>query len=463
VLGSAGDQSTLAAQYDNLPDQMLDLYTRDFVAAWRDALGKLRLRKLLIDKPKYIALSALGAPTSPLKQLLVSIDEETMLTRERKAPPPAGSATTPAAPAAAKPLPPLFKSQDRAPGANIEAEFKAIHAALEGGSARAPIDDIVATLNEIASNLILAATTPSQTSRANTALQEQVSKLRNSAARLPTPFSDMLRAAVGEFEGDVASSTAGQLQIALRDQVFAACQQAITGRYPFTRGSDREVPLADFSRLFSPNGVMDKFFTQYLAPYADTSKSVWTWRAGAPITSLLSPNTLRDFQRAAEIRDAFFQTGGNQPMVSLAIRPPAVTGVSAKFESGGVVVAGPAASPAPAPASPPGFGGRTPPPPTPPPAAGSVSPVTVQWPGASPRTAISVTADAGGAPSVLERSGAWSLFKFLEAGNMQVRGETATATFIVGGRELRYQITSGSLRNPLNLSALREFRCPSGI
>jgi type VI secretion system protein ImpL len=87
----------------------------------------------------------------------------------------------------------------------------------------------------------------------------------------------------------------------------------------------------------------------------------------------------------------------------------------------------------------------------------------VQWPGASPRTAISVTADAGGAPSVLERSGAWSLFKFLEAGNMQVRGETATATFIVGGRELRYQITSGSLRNPLNLSALREFRCPSGI
>ena len=458
VLGSAGDQSTLVSQYDNLPDQMLELYTRDFIAAWRDALGKLRLRKLLTDKPKYIALSALGAPTSPLKQLLVSIDDETMLTRERK-PPAAGNA----APTTAKPLPPLFKSQDRAPGANIEAEFKAIHAALEGGTARAPIDDIVATLNEIASNLILAATTPSQTSRANTALQEQVSKLRNSAARLPTPFSDMLRAAVGEFEGDVASSTAGQLQLALRDQVYAVCQQTINGRYPFTRGSEREVPLADFSRLFSPNGVMDKFFAQYLAPYADTSKPVWTWRAGAPITSLLSPNTLRDFQRAAEIRDAFFQTGGNQPMVSLAIRPPVVTGVTAKFETGGVVVAGPAASPAPAPASPPGFGGRTPPPPTPPPAAGSVSPTTVQWPGASPRTAISVTADVGGAPSVLERSGPWSLFKFLEAGNMQVRAETASATFIVGGRELRYQITSGSLRNPLNLSALREFRCPSGI
>ena len=62
VLGPAGEQSALDAQYDNLPDQMLELYTRDFVAAWRDALGKLRLRKLLTDKPNYVVLSrALGA------------------------------------------------------------------------------------------------------------------------------------------------------------------------------------------------------------------------------------------------------------------------------------------------------------------------------------------------------------------------------------------------------------------
>jgi type VI secretion system protein ImpL len=45
-----------------------------------------------------------------------------------------------------------------------------------------------------------------------------------------------------------------------------------------------------------------------------------------------------------------------------------------------------------------------------------------------------------------------------------VKGDTATATAIVGGQTLRYQISSsGSLRNPLNLSALREFHCPRGI
>jgi type VI secretion system protein ImpL len=86
----------------------------------------------------------------------------------------------------------------------------------------------------------------------------------------------------------------------------------------------------------------------------------------------------------------------------------------------------------------------------------------VLWPGPSPRTAISVSNDTG-APSILERIGPWSLFRMLEAGSLAVKAESASATFIVAGRELHYQISTGSLRNPLNLSVLREFRCPTGI
>jgi type VI secretion system protein ImpL len=64
---------------------------------------------------------------------------------------------------------------------------------------------------------------------------------------------------------------------------------------------------------------------------------------------------------------------------------------------------------------------------------------------------------------VLERTGPWSMFRMLEAGSLSVRAENAVATFIVGGHELRYQISSGSIRNPLNLATLREFHCPGGI
>jgi type VI secretion system protein ImpL len=42
-------------------------------------------------------------------------------------------------------------------------------------------------------------------------------------------------------------------------------------------------------------------------------------------------------------------------------------------------------------------------------------------------------------------------------------GGKTIATFRVGERQLQYQISTGSLRNPLSLPALREFRCPDGL
>jgi type VI secretion system protein ImpL len=465
VLGTAGDQTAISTQYDNLADALLELYSADFISAWKDALGKIRLRKLTEDKPRYLVLSAISAPTSPLRQLLVSIKEETSLTRERAASPQAAAtkdggqlrANKPVA----QPLTVLFKSQDHGPGENIETAFRQFHVVLEGEPTRQPLDAVIANLNQIAQNMILAATNPSQAPQANIALQNEVAGLRNNAARLPQPFDQMLAQAAAEFEKDVATTKAGQLMIMLRDQIYPVCKQTIGGRYPFVKGSRTDVPLADFAKLFSPNGLMDRFFTQNLAPYADTSKPQWTWRQNSNVDPSLSPTTLKEFQLAAEIRDAYFQTGGNAPTISLAIKPPTLSapGASAKFETAGVEVASlPSGASDGA-----GFFNR------PPPAAANTaqtssnSPVVVQWPGPSQRTAISVTNDTSSPPSVLERTGPWSMFRMLEAGSLSLHAEMAVASFIVGGQELRYNISSGSLRNPLDMAVLREFQCPGGI
>ncbi len=447
VLGDAGQQTAIAQQYDALAGELLNVYSNDFVTTWRTALGNLRLKKLLADKPKYDALRALSAPTSPLRQILESIRDETALTKERPKP------TNAAAPsdALARPSPALFNTQDGSPGAGIEAQFKPFHSVLEGDSTRRPIDSVVANLNDIAQNLTLIVENPQMTAQATTSLQTQVAALRNNASRMPPPFSDMLRGAAAEFEGSIAASTAGQLVQSLRDQVTPVCQQTIANRYPFVRGSIQEVALGDFGKLFSPNGIIDKFFAQSLAPYADTSRPDWAWRKDSPVGRSLSPDTLKQFQNAAFIRDAFFQTGGSMPQVSLAIKPPRATGpgVDIKTEIGGTIIASPSA-----PAAATAFSAASPP--------SSTAASTVQWPGPSARTAISVSSETG-PPSVLERTGPWSLFRMLEAGSLTAKGETASASFIVAGNELNYQISTGSVRNPFNLATLREFRCPSGI
>ena len=446
VLGDAGQQTAIGQQYDTLAGDLLNIYSNDFVITWRTALGNLKLKKLLADKPKYDALRALSAPTSPLRQILESIRDETSLTKERAKPVNAPALTD----ALTRPSPALFNTQDGSPGAGIEAQFKAFHSVLEGDSTRRPIDSVVANLNDIAQNLTLIVENPESTAQATTSLQTQVAALRNNASRMPPPFSDMLRGAAGEFEGSIAASTAGQLLQSLRDQVTPVCQQTITNRYPFVRGSNQEVPLGDFGKLFGPNGIIDKFFVQFLAPYADTSRPDWIWRKDSPVGRSLSPDTLKQFQNAAYIRDAFFQTGGGVPLISLAVRPPraATSGVDVKTDIGGTIIASPSA-----PAAASAFSAPTP---------SSTAPFTVQWPGPSARTAISVSSDTG-PPSVLERTGPWSLFRMLEAGSLTAKGETASASFIVAGNELNYQISTGSVRNPFNLAALREFRCPSGI
>jgi type VI secretion system protein ImpL len=487
VLGAAGQQQAVSAQYSALYQDLLRLYTRDFVAAWQSALRKLKLRPLNTDKPRYVALAAAGAATSPIKQLIESIRDETQLTRERPAAPTqkadaaaaakgvaadvagqeAARRAQSAASRAGVNLPANlaqqlagagqggatpqggFFGQGEAPGANIEAQFKGFHVLLEGDGGRKPVDVLLQNLTDINQNLAIAATNPTQAAAANNALVQQVATLRANASRFPAPFDQMIRNAANEFEGDATGVTVANLQQALGDQVTRVCQQVVTNRYPFVRGSDREVPLADFARLFAPGAIMDKFFKENLAPYVDQSRLPWTWRLDSRVARGLSTVTLRQFQQASDIRDAFFPTGGNLPSFTMAVTPLTLSGdaASAKFEINGTPVVS---------------------------QQGVNAPTNVNWPGGGVgRSAITLGGGTTGGgffgssfftqPSVVQKEGVWSFFKMLDSGSVLKQGDAVVASFAVGGREVSYQFNVGSLLNPLILPALREFRCPAGI
>ena len=40
VMGQAGQQTAVAGQYKRLPQDLLDLYAKDFVTAWKQVLGQ---------------------------------------------------------------------------------------------------------------------------------------------------------------------------------------------------------------------------------------------------------------------------------------------------------------------------------------------------------------------------------------------------------------------------------------
>jgi type VI secretion system protein ImpL len=177
-----------------------------------------------------------------------------------------------------------------------------------------------------------------------------------------------------------------------------------------------------------------------LADLVDSSGPVWTWKQTSKLSQSLSPVALAQFQSAARIKDAFFTGQGTSPNVKFAIVLKSLSQnvPSATFEVNGVKLESP-------------FGVET---------RGDF-----EWPGRSPDGTASVSIPVGvaGAPVVLQFSGPWALQRLLKAGTMRQTGNKATVQFIVGGREVTYQMTFDTLENPFSIISRVAFTCPDGL
>jgi len=422
VLGDIGKLPAITSQFNNLPRDLLNIYGRDFGAAWNQALDKLRLRSITADRPKYTVLSAVAAPTSPLRQLLESINNEIALTRERPGDKDKREA----------PKPGLFDPQTGAPGAAIEEKFKSIRQVLEGGGSRRTIDGLIGSLVEINNTLQLLNLNPDQKQQATATLRIQVATLRNHAELFPDPFRTELFRWVRELEVVLVGGTQAEIREEFRGSVVPYCEQYVEGKYPLVRGAPREATPEQFGKVFGKDQAFDSFFDRRLKPYVDTSSKSWTWKKDTPVTTGFSEDTLRQFQRAHNIKDAFFGTGGSQPSFLMTVTPPPLigTGLKAKLEVNGVPVE---------------------------------SPTTIQWVASPARSAITIIPDAGGSPAVIEGKPpgtAWSFFRLLDLGSPSPGGNGVVARYSGYAQPLEYQFVPQTLSNPLLLSDLREFKCP---
>lgn len=485
VMGDLGKQAAVEEQFAHLGPELLDLYRADFIQAWEKMLDNLKFRPMSADKPQYLTLAAASAPTSPIKLLFQSLAQETKLTAEpaasdsgaedalaaaakKKAGKALGSNATLAGDVAQVAVQrtkdrlgglarigidlALKKSQRRAgeaggdtagpvvPGANIEAYFKPYQMLVEGDPGKRPIDALVQNFYDVYQNLVLAAANPSQAQQANQNLQLDVVNLRANASRLPKPLARMVSDAVDDFESDAAGSSIAQLNQMMAGTVTRVCREVVQNRYPFDRRAARDVPMADFARLFAPNGIMDQFFAQNLASMADISGKIWTWKQDTRVGKELSKDALRQFQYASEIREAFFPGGGSAPGVQLTVTPLTLSGDAqmALLNVNGTVLQTQQVGNA---------------------------PVTLTWPssGGSGDASISLQPEIPGRDAALQKSGPWALLRLIDAASVSRKGDDLMARFVIGGREVSYKIQVGSVANPFFLPALGAFHCPTGL
>ncbi|MES0882281.1 type VI secretion system membrane subunit TssM [Roseibium sp. SCP14] len=484
VFGDIGQADAFADQYQSLPAEILTLYTRDFIAAWEQALGNLKFKSMRNDKPLYTTLQAVSAPTSPVVQLLESIRGETLLTQDMSAEGLAGSlsgnsakeAGTEAAQkvfqryvldtsgglkrigleAGLKALAPDGVSGALGaatgtggpgiiPGKSIEDHFRPYHVLVEGENSR-KIDALLLNFKNILDNLLIVANNPLQSETANSNVQIQASLLRSNATRFPQPFDKLLLRASKEFDEEYKETSITQLNEKLKSQVVDACRSIVGRNYPFTNGRS-EVAMTEFAKLFSPAGIMQQFFDQNLKGLVDTSTRPWSWKPEVTQADRLSNATLRQFERADLIKQAFFPTGNAFPSIGLQVVPRALSqqADAASLEVNGnlvLVTRGP------------GFNAEIEP-----------LPASFDWPSntATPRVVLVIQPEVPGYRSRQEIHGDWAFYRFVRANRVSSGQNKFVVRKTLGGRQVAFTVTLRTKPNPFFLSAVGDFSCPTSF
>lgn len=156
---------------------------------------------------------------------------------------------------------------------------------------------------------------------------------------IPAPVGTWLKHIAANSWSLILGEARQYIQQQWKSQVISVYQQTIMNRFPIDVSSKQDISLADFSRFFGPQGVLNTFFQSYIQPFLDTRTAEWVPKKINEFTLPFSVNMIREFERANVIREMFFPShtqiqnqsmnATTTPIVHFAIQPMALQPVVA--------------------------------------------------------------------------------------------------------------------------------------
>ena len=275
-----------------------------------------------------------------------------------------------------------------APGATVTAYFQPIHELVTGEPGKQPIDEILAVIRDIETQLNTVgpdvAAVESAKILQDPKLRGLVQSLQLQADTLPPKAAALVSGVKTMVEDIVITDATRQIKASYEQQVLSDCH-LVASRYPFAAGAS-DIPVADFARVFGNDGTFHKFFTQHLAKQVDASRRPWTMLPGA---ATLSRPLLDLFAHAEMIREMFFAAGGQGPVlnfwVTIGKLDPSATRFV--FEFNGQLADG---------------------------AAGPARRKSLQWPGEGPGAAVGKFEEQFIPQLAISEPGPWALFRIID-------------------------------------------------
>ncbi|MCG7946940.1 MAG: type VI secretion system membrane subunit TssM, partial [Candidatus Thiodiazotropha taylori] len=336
ILGPDLEKIVGKTDLTRLSSRVKDLYYAEYIRIWEQLLADIRVKPFNNMRQAVEVLNVLSGPTSPLRRYLKLVQEQTSLSRlpggAQKAAELAaehGSGITRQLASILQVSPDESQQEPEkqllsTPVDQHFADMNRMISAQEGE--QAPLERTLEMLNELYAHMNSIASAGNQSSQAFNAARDPasggvISRLKLEAQRQPGPLADMINTLADGSSNLTVSGVRSHLNSVWNTQLLPFCQRSLAGRYPLERNSVREVTISDFGRFFGPGGMMENFFNTYLIDFVDTSRRVWRWNAAGNKTLGIPTSTLRQFQRAAVIRDAFFSGSSPEPKINFEIKP----------------------------------------------------------------------------------------------------------------------------------------------
>ncbi|MCG7917791.1 MAG: type VI secretion system membrane subunit TssM, partial [Candidatus Thiodiazotropha taylori] len=440
-----------------LSSRVKDLYYAEYIRIWEQLLADIRVKPFNNMRQAVEVLNVLSGPTSPLRRYLKLVQEQTTLSRlpggAQKAAELAaehGSGITRQLASILQVSPDESQQEPEkqllsTPVDQHFADMNRMISAQEGE--QAPLERTLEMLNELYAHMNSIASAGNQSSQAFNAARDPasggvISRLKLEAQRQPGPLADMINTLADGSSNLTVSGVRSHLNSVWNTQLLPFCQRSLAGRYPLERNSVREVTISDFGRFFGPGGMMENFFNTYLIDFVDTSRRVWRWNAAGNKTLGIPTSTLRQFQRAAVIRDAFFSGSSPEPKINFEIKPlsmdTTITQITLLLNQQRVRYN-----------------------------HGPTRWNRLTWPDDSgiSDAKILLAPPAGNKPSGLTEDGPWGWFRMIDQAASEATNtpETINVTFDVGGRKSRFALRASGALNPFQLKELADFRCPNRL
>lgn len=427
------------------------LYFNDYIAIWDALLADVGIAHFgNMDQGARIT-NVLSSADSPLRKFLLAAAKETTLdgaksgisassitaavkdkvdSYKRKLEAAMGSGADDAIPVDVKALNPV--------DAHFEDLHKLVGAGIGGGAPGEPVplDAILSMLKDVA--VYLDAASAARRAGMPPPAGDAMSKLKLVAEGKPAPLAAMLQNINSGGSGLTLGSERERLNSLWTASAAQFCRQAIAGRYPLVRSATQEVTQDDFGKFFAPGGLMDDFIQRNLLPYVNMGGRQWQWRSNTDNISLGIPQeVLNQFQRATQLRDAFFGNGGKQMSMRFDLKPVSADAGLRKvtLDVDGqqlIYTSGVAAQP-----------------------------VSIQLPSGKGSGQVRIEASPSSSRSNQYTDGSWAWFRMIDKGLLSstAQGERFKLTFDLDGRKIHYELTASSVINPFRREALEQFRC----